>query len=436
MWWKKSIALFSALLLVLALSGCDGDSGTATVHVQGRVTDNQGYGSVQGASKQAAPTPQAAVEGAVVTAARVQGNGSLQPLDGQVQTDASGNFTLEVAAQTGDVLMLRAEKDNFRSAVLVTVNVAGGGTVRAMPMTAESKAEAEVYVAVREQDDNAREDAEDATPAQVSVYVTADLAAQLQAGGITTAQVAAALQQAARAEAAFVNRTGASLEALAQARQRQQAAWLNLQQALYAAGSAQAEAEAMTAFEQAFVEAYAEAGISAEARAKLLQTARLAVTHLAASGNATARFALRKQAEILSALATSAAIEAAFEAEGATQARMDSLRQARMQWLASLRAAASTSAIEQARAQYSSVVEAALAASLGISTEALANVKASLQTAVNALQMALSIAGSATAVAEASVAFYSSAEGTINSSLQGNARAGLAATVLALLSVN
>ncbi|WP_054684034.1 hypothetical protein, partial [Rhodothermus marinus] len=189
MWWKKSIALFSALLLVLALSGCDGDSGTATVRVQGRVTDNQGYGGAQGASKQAAPAPQAAVEGAVVTAARVQGNGSLQPLDGQVQTDASGNFTLDVAAQTGDVLMLRAEKDNFRSAVLVTVNVAGGGTVRAMPMTAESKAEAEVYVAVREQDDNAREDAEDATPAQVSVYVTADLAAQLQAGGITTAQV-------------------------------------------------------------------------------------------------------------------------------------------------------------------------------------------------------------------------------------------------------
>lgn len=433
MYWKKSLAGW--LVCLLALMGCDSSHESDTVRLQGRVTDASGYGTVQSASKQALPTPQATIAGAMVTAARVQRSGSLQPLAGQAQTDATGTFTLDVAAQAGDVLIIRAEKESFRSAVLVTIHAAGGRTVRVMPMTAASKVEAEVYVAVREQDDNGREDEEDAAPAQISAYVTTDLAAQVQAGGITTAQIAATLQQAAQAQAAFVRQTGASLEALAQARQRQQTAWLNLHQGLYAATNAQAEAEALITFEQAFLEAYTEAGFSAEARAKLLQTVRLAVTHLTPGGNAVAQFALRKQAEILSALATTAALEAAFKAEGATQAHMDSLVQARAQLLASLRAATSTTAIEQAYTQYSTVVEAALAASLDIHREVLANVKASLQTAINVLQTALSTARSAAAVANASAAFYSSAESTLNASLQENPHAHLAATVLALLSV-
>lgn len=424
------IALFA---LGLGLMGCDSGGDVATVRLEGRVTDAQGYGETGGPGKQGVAAVQAAIEGAVVTAARLQGNGTLQPLEGQAQSDATGAFALNVAARSGDLLMLRAEKGSFRSAVLVYVHVGSGGTVRAMPMTAESKAEAEVYVTVRNQDDNGQEDAGDASPALVAAYITSSVAAELQAGGLTTAQLATTLQQIARAEAAFVSRAGASAQALAQARQRQLSAWAALQAALHTATSAQAESNAIASFEAAFLEAYTEAGLSAEARAKLLQTARLAATRLVAGGSQTARIALRKQAEILSALATTAAVEAAFRAEGVAQSRIDSLVQARADWFASLRAASSTTAMEQARAQYIATVEAALAATLGLSSQAMANLKASLSAAKNALQTALSLASSATAVAEASLAFYSSAESTISNSLQGNARAGLAATVLALL---
>jgi hypothetical protein len=427
---KFGIAL---LILGLGLMGCDSGNDVGTVRLEGRVTDAQGYGKTEGVSKQETPLLQTAIEGAVVTAARIQGNGTLQPLGGQAQTDATGAFSLNVAARSGDLLMLRAEKGSFRSAVLVYVHAGSGGTVRTMPMTAESKAEAEVYVAVRNQDDNDQEDAGDASPALVAAYITASLAAELQAGGLTTAQLATSLQQIARAEAAFVSQAGVSTQALTQARQRQLAAWTALQADLHAATSAQAESNAIANFEASFLEAYTEAGLSAEARAKLLQTARLAATRLMAAGSPTARFALRKQAEILSALATTAAIEGSFRAAGVAQSRIDSLVQARAALLASLHAAATTTAIEQARAEYAAVAEAALRATLNMSSQALANLKASLSAARNALQTALSLAGSATAVAEASLAFYGSAESTISNSLQGNARAGLAATVLALL---
>ena len=414
------IPVFALLIAMTVLIGCDSDNGAASERAltfEGRVTDDAGFGK------------RANVEGAVVTAANLESSGSLTTLAGETTTEADGSFSLEVDGAT-NVVVLKAEKETFASEVLVLHELETGGTVRTMPMTVESEAEAAVYV------EGARNGSagEELTVADVTVYVNERLAAEWKAGGTTAAQIVAALEASAEAETNFIAGDDDAEVSPDEVRREEEGSFLTFQAELNAAATASAQTEAVSAFEQALIAAYTEAGASLEAQAKARQAARAALVKFYSQAGTQARFALRQQAEILTSLATCRAIEAAFEAESASEARLNSLAQARADLMAALRAASSEAAMANAHATYEADVEAELMAELNISTAVLALVETALTTAKSALDASVAGAASATAVATAYTTFYTTAETSAQTTLATTGNAEFGAGVLALLS--
>ena len=414
------IHVLALLIPVMVFIGCDSDNGSASERAftfEGRVTDDAGFGK------------RANVEGAVVTAANLESSGSLTTLAGETTTDADGGFSLEVDGAT-DVVVLKAEKETFASEVLVLHKLEAGGTIRTMPMTVESEAEAAVYV------ESARNGSagEGLTAADVAAYVNKGLAAEWKAGSTTATQIVAALEASAQAEADFFEEAEDADVDSDELRQQELSSFLTLQAGLNGASTASAQTEAMSTFEQALIAAYTEAGASLEAQAKARQTARAALVKFYSQAGTQARFALRQQAEILTSLATCRAIEAAFEADGASETRLNSLVQARTNLIAALRAASSVDAMANAHATYEADVEVELMAELNISTAVLALVETALTTAKAALDASVAGAASARAVATAYTTFYTTAETSAQTTLATTSNAELGAGVLALLS--
>lgn len=414
----------SALLLALFVltTGCDSagvdeeePTEEPTMSVEGRATDDSGY------SKQMAN-----IEGAVVTAASVAADGSQSALSGQATTDAQGNFRLETEKTSSNVLVLQAENANFSSKVIVYT--AGRQSLRAMPMTAESRAEADVYVEARQQATMGA-----TTVGDVAAYVSAQVASEIEAGQTTAADVAAAVRSSAEAEAKYAEENEPDVK-VADARGQKRKAFVTLQADLAAASDASAQAAAVEAFEAHVARAYEEAGASSEAQAKASLAGRAALVQMSSGVSANARLALQKRAEVLAARAAANALEATFKAKGAADARLNALQAARAQLLTDLRAATTADEIATARASYQTSVESELAAEFDVDAATLTAAQTGLATAKQALSAAVDAAGSGEAVAKAYAAFYASAEASAKASFRANPNAELAATALVLLS--
>ena len=417
----SKLALFALLLASLVLTtGCDNAGANEEeegLTVEGRATDSGGY------SKSSS-----SIEGAVVTAASVNADGSQADLSASATTDAEGRFSLQVGDVASNVLLLQAEKLDFSSKALVYLRNGDRASVRAMPMTSESRAEADVYVQARQQSSTGA-----ATVADVAAYVDARVAAEMEAEQTTSADVALAVRSAAEAEAAYV-RERESSDRVADGRGQKRGAFAALQTELHTASGASAQAEAVEAFEEQMARAYAEAGASAEVQAEASLAGRAALVQTSANVSADARLALRRRAEVIAALATTNAVEARFKAEGATEAQMETLTQARAALLTALRAAASAEKLAEAHAAYRASVEAELGTAFDLSATALTAAQASLAATKQALSASLDTANSAATVAKAYTTFYAGAHASAKTNLDGNAKAEAAATVLVLLS--
>ena len=422
---KRVYALLPLVLALLVFTGCDSDgldgNGDANVTIEGEVTDDSGFGKTA-----------TAIEGAVVTAAAVQSDGSLRTLSGQATTNAEGRFSLNIEA-TADMIVLTAQKTNFASKVLVAVESRSSGTVRAMPMNIESEAEAKVFVEIRTADSS---DTNRATVADAAVFVNQELALAIENGSTTAAEIAAAIQAAARAEAEFIDEAeDAPDEANDEVADQERATFAQLQADLAVATSAQAEAEALNTFQSNLINVYSEVGVTLETQARARQSGQSALVRFSAISDSDARFALRKQATVITSLATALAVEARFEAEGAEASRTQALAEARTTLLAELRAATSQSALLAAQAAYESSVKAELQAELDINAVTLTAAEASLTPAKATLDASVDAATSADAVATAYMTFFVTAETTAETALSSSAKASLGASVLTLLTV-
>lgn len=414
----RSFGFAAVLAGALLMTGCDDATGPnleGETTFEGVVTDDAGFGKTAGT-----------VDGAVVTASNVTASGSTNRLEGSATTNAQGRFELH-AEDAADEVVLTAEKSGFRSKVMVFAE--GRSSVRAMPMTTETHGEAEVFVEARQQDDE-----DDVTMSDVAVYVTKEVAAETAASASAAADVAAAIVAEARTRKDYIRDEDDGEEEVDDAREKEAQAFIELQADLSASSSTSAQTAAIEAFEQALIEAYTEAGVSIETQARARQAARAALVRFSGSTSSSARFHLRKKAELLAAIATSEAVEASFRASGATSARIDALQQAQSTLIARLRAATSASAVADAKAEYESKVEDELAAEIGVNSTIIANADAAMDAAKVTLELALATASSARAVAQAHASFYATAEAAARSSFGGNSNADFGARVLALLS--
>lgn len=410
----RRIAALSLALAVIGLTGCDsstGVKGEADVTLEGRVTDDAGF-SKTGAS-----------QGAVVTTANVSSNGSLNQLDGETTTNAEGRFTLAVDGAIEEMVVV-AQKADFESRAMVYNR--SGGRVTVMPLTAESNAEADVFVEARRQDDD-----DDVTMTDVAVFVTSSVAGDIDAGNRSAASVATSIMAESNARSRYV-REEADEERNAEARENQNEAFVELQVELHAAADTQAQAEAVDRFEAALIEAYSGANVDLETQARARTAGRAALLRIGSPS-----FEMEQKATLLASTVAAMAVEESFESSGASSTRLSALAQAREELVADLRAASSSNAMAEARSDYESSVEAELAAEVAVDQAELTTAATAIDSARTALEVALTTAASASAIAEAYAVFYTLAESSAAASLEGmTTKADLAARVLATLSAS
>lgn len=397
--------------------GSDGDDESTTI--TGQVTDGSSAGS--SAAKGTAPS-KAGVEGATITAVRVHSDGTTTELDGEATTNADGEFTITVEGDgaSSGVVQLDAEGENeFSSSVLVWVD--GQSNVQAQPMTAETAAEADVYLEAKSED-GASSHTQGVTAADVAFYVTADVASGMDAGEPSSGDLAAAITSSVDAETQMNGEAdeGAATEAVAEAKAE---LYTDLQSNLAVAESAEVGAQVVADFEDAMANLYVEAGGSAESQGQCRQASTSIVIEFSGDVSGEAAVGLRKQAELVRAEATARAEEALFEAQGASGATIDALAQARQQLKTDIRTASSVDAMVDAHSTYEAEVKSQMETTFGLSTAAIAaaetEIEGSLETLFTALaELTGALNGAADAAVNAYTSFYSNAQATAKSSFE------------------
>jgi hypothetical protein len=366
-----------------------------------------------------------------VTAVSVGAEGTTRALDGETTTNASGEFTITVeGAGASDVIRLNADGDNdFSSSVIVQAD--GQNQVDAQPMTAETAAEANVYVEAKSEDEASSHD-EGATAADVALYVNANAAADINAGQTPAEDVATAIASTVEAESQTNANAdgGASADAVAEIKT---SLYTELQSNLAAASSADARAQAVTEFENGMANLYVEAGGSEESQAESRQTGTSVMIEFSAEASSQAELGLRRQAELLRAEATARAEEALFEAQGAADATLSALESARTELKTNIRTATEVDAMVEAHSDYEAEVEAQMESTFGVSGQVITSAGAAIDETVNVLFSALAdIGGVLNGAVETAVnaygSFYTDAQATAKTSFESSVDSDTAET--------
>lgn len=443
-----AFGVFFVLASGFLVAGCDSEDAmeeTESTTISGEATDE---GSSDGSSTQESiltsdskATPKSGVEGAVVTGAAVEADGSTNPLDGEATTDANGEFTITVEGEgaTGHVRLDAEGEGEYSSSTIAQVD--GQSEIQSQPMTAETNAEADVYLEAKAEDE-ASSHAEGVTAADVAVYVDESTAADINGAQTSSSEVAAAIASSVEVErqSNADAEGGVGADALADAKV---SAFGNLQSSLGTAGSADARAQAVTTFEDQMANLYVEAGGSEEAQAESRQASTSVMIEFSAGVSSDAELGLRRQAELLRAEATARAQEAIFEAQGASEETLDALVSARQNMKAEIRAASSVEAIVTAKQDYKTEVKSNMETTFEVSTATIDAAETEIEGSVSTLFSTLSdltglLDNTVTVALNAYDTYYSEAQASAKTSFEGemqsSADAEAAARALVYLS--
>ncbi len=398
--------IFLAIAAILLWAGCSDDAGNVTqpgepARISGRVVSNPSPGSL---AKIAVP-----VEGAVVSVARLEADGSLKTVSKEsVKTNAGGEYVVEADVSGESGLFVIAEKDSLQWMAVVSASAEAGQTTPCQPHTDESTTEAEVA-----RKDIAEDQKEDVSYVDIAAQVDAEVAGAVKNDAAATAALSAALKWEAEAEAqalahSEIGATPAQVNAANQTRMRAQQ---QLEVSLNQAGENQTLLDAASeTYYQALVDAYVDAGVSAGAYAKAKEIAARALVKNSATLNAQARLAVKKAAAYLRAWAIDRGCRSGFTAAGAAQAQIDAVANAGANLRIGIRNAATEADVIAAFENYhDAVIE-----QLRISLSARASVITNIDLAINGiagtkatLATAIAAAASTDALIDAYAAFYS-----------------------------
>jgi len=278
------------------------------------------------------------IEGATVTAAQVSSNGSLEMMDGvETETNASGNFTLDVDVESAQNIAIIAEKEGKTWMGYLSSKVENGNSYTLKPINSESSAETEVFTKLV-----ASGNADIVNKADVESVVSSQVAAQIRSNVSYATTIATGLKNAAEARAEYYNETLGSesqaalestFEAMAQAQ-------FQLESELATAASAEQRAEARDAFVESSVNAYLNAGLDASSSAKAIEMwSRIFVNSLTSVSSEVEDNA-RMQTSVLVAAAIDGAVRAEAEASNMSETSRQAIIDAGIQLRSAVKASA------------------------------------------------------------------------------------------------
>lgn len=323
------------IILTLGLVGVScNDTSTGTggpdgerVTFQGRVENNSSNSS---ASNNSTDESVSAIEGAVVTAARVKADGSLETIgSNQVQTNAQGQYSLTVdissATDVANRTVIVAEKSGETAKTFVGAEVVDGSTITVQPITFESSAEADVF-----QNVVANGNTDIVAKADIEAKIEDDVAADIESNAQNAATIASALASSAEAKAQFYAEKGIEIseDQRQQIAQIKQNAQVQLANDLSAATNTEEKQAALDTFLETVANAEMEAGVEAWAVAQSYDFAARMLVKQSAELSSDAQAELRKQAYYYAAVAIDAAVQAQLTALEASQATIDAVADA------------------------------------------------------------------------------------------------------------
>ncbi len=429
---KKMNNKLKALFVITAFSfltiGCSDDdnpvvNGDQSAKIEGRVTGNAGFSKVNSLHKTNG------IEGATVTVAEIQSNGSLSTVSNtSVQTDVEGKFVVETNSVNEKHLVVVAEKASSEWKAVVSASTETGSTIYSPPLSDETTAEAEVYSQVVAQNNTGV-----ISYADVQYYIDSEVAEEVKGNANSTSTIASALNAEAEAKGkafsnAYFETSSSALQSINSAKADAQA---SLEVSLHSAGESQSGYDAaFESYQEAIVNAYVNAGIEKSKYAKIIGVSTKEMLRVSSSLSSEIRFALTKSAAKRKAYACSRGIEDEFDSAGASQSEKNAVVNARLALEASIDAAASVDEINAAFDAYHEAVVNQLKITLNAHTAAITSIDASINSVGGAkaiLTASLAAAVSTDAVVNAYLNFYNSVKAFVETQLSAASSAEIEA---------
>ncbi|WP_409028986.1 hypothetical protein [Gracilimonas sediminicola] len=423
---KLSIVILITALVAMGCSTSSSNNGSATIE-----------GSVQPeSSKQKVAT--SSVEGAVVTAARVTSDGSLETMEGtETETNASGSFMLEVDVEAAENIVIVAKKEGNEWRGFLSGEVENGSSVSLKPINTESTAESSVFAEVV-----ASGNADIVQKSDIEAVVTNNVASEVESGLTSSAQIAAALKNSAEARVEFYSEMmqDNSEEALEETYELLAEAQFQLESELAASSSAEARSEAYDVFIESTVNAYVNAGLDASATAKALEMwSRVTVNSMTAVSSEIKNDA-RAQASLIAATAVDLAVQAEAEATEMSESSKQAIIDAGVELRSDIEASAGVaSEVEAAFEAYHDKVRNTMESDTAFEATVILNIDNEINSDNGAKSnFSSSISGilKASAVFDVYESFFTSIQGTVESSLSGSNETEIEAVSQIMILIN
>jgi len=256
--------------------------------------------------------------GRLVSAARITSNGSLEVIEGtETETDASGDFTVEVDASAANHIVVVAESAVGETSAFVATELENDNSYTVKPLNAESKAETSVYSEVV-----ARGNTDLIHKADIALLVTSEAASEINSSSSYAAQFAAALANNAEVRSEFFNEYSSSSD-LENALQAITEAHIQYDQSLDASGGSSNNAS--NTFINATLQAYADAGLQTSDVAKLMHLQAEIIQNSMESSSLEIKNSTRLSASVMASIALDNAIKAEAESSSASDATVDAI---------------------------------------------------------------------------------------------------------------
>lgn len=427
-----SLVVFSVIAI---LSGCansnpSGPSGSPAT-VEGKVS-----GSSSSAGKMFKSTStESGVQGATVILAMVKANGTLQTVSkAAVQTDVNGKFDVETDLSGISNLVVIATQGAQQWKAVVTSQVQSGLKVYSEPLDDQTTIKTNLFIKAKENNDG------NVTYAEIENYVSSGIASEIESDSSMENEVEASINAEANAEAEAASNSALGIT---------QAQWnsvvsgeaeaeASLERNLYYANNQSDDDAAHSSYFQGMVNAYLNAGLSADMYIKVLEISERVFLNSTANLNAQVAFSFAQRAEYIKAVIMNYAVQSSFTALGASQAEMNDAINAGVTLATSIKSATSESDINNAYTTYQSTIEADMSVMIGINSSMTSNMDSNLAGYRSTLQAAVTSNASATSVVNAYAAFYASVKAEMTSimGVSNAARVNAAANVMMILYAN
>ena len=443
---KSRFRIFQGILIIsllLVFSSCSKDdnpvdSGGTNAKVTGKVTGDSGlYKSLQ---KSSGAESTQGIGGATVILAQVQADGSLKTVSTQsVQTDVSGNFTVESSLSSSQNLVVVATKGASQWKAVVYSEVKSNSTVYCQPVNTQTTAHADVYsqMVVSGQ-------ASSVSSADLQMYLSSSVAAQINSSTTAKSQFASCLaaESQVRTQASSQTYFGISSSQVQTIENARTQASVAFQSSLHSHAESQSSAaQDFRTYQQACIAAYTSASVKLETYAKLLRISSRAYITQSAQLTTSASFSATQSINAYLALAVRSAEESKFQEAGASSAQMSAVTSAGVTLSASIASAATISQMNDAYVQYHNTIVAQLKVVLSAYASLIDSIDVNINSSTGAkatLNAALSGTFSATLYINAYTSFYSTIATTVQTTLTGatSAQVNAASEILILANMN